>query len=96
MTIPESLIYLCRQVQVSDWGWALGAVEAAVRVRGGVVRVRVGACHGRSSNTQASSDSSANQYLSEHLVVLSCHVVLFPYGRGGNALWGLQHSAGLD
>ena len=82
MTIPESLIYLCRQVQVSDWGWALGAVEAAVRVRGGVVRVRVGACHGRSPDTQADSDSGADQYLRDHLVVLSCHIVLFPCVRG--------------
>jgi hypothetical protein len=97
VTFPESPIYLRRQIQVSNRAWVLGAVEAAIRVRAAVVRVGVGACYGCSPNTQADSDSGADQHLCHHPVVLSCHVVLFPCERGGcNPLQRLQHYAGLD
>jgi hypothetical protein len=77
-TVPDSPINLLRQSLAAGWSYLLAAAgEAAERVRlvGGGIRVGAGRC---CHNEGSDSDSSADQYFRDHLVVLSRHVVFLP------------------
>ena len=78
-TVPDSPINLFPESLAAGWSCLSAAAgEAAERVRlvGGGILVGAGRCC--SHNEGSESDSSADHYFRDHLVVLSLHVILFP------------------
>jgi hypothetical protein len=78
-TRPDSPLHLFPQSWAAGWSCLSAATaEGAERVRVGADRVRVGGGRCCSPNIGAESDSSANEYFRDHLVVLISHVIPFP------------------